>query len=188
MMQLISLIAMACQLYILLVIIWAITSTLISFNIVDRYQPAVAKIMRFLDRMVTPALRPIQRIMPDLGGFDLSPIILIVLLSYIPQLLLAFIDVSHGLAAIIGFIRALLTIYIYCVGIYAVLGLLINLKLVNAYQTLVRILMDITRKLVNKPVMKIRAFVRPIGNVDIAPFVLLIALVLINGALGRIVV
>jgi len=42
----------------------------------------VKKIMYALDRLVEPALKPIKQVMPDLGGIDISPIILLLLLNF----------------------------------------------------------------------------------------------------------
>lgn len=78
----ITLIASAINIYLICVIAWAILATLISFNIVNRHQPLVSRMMYALDRLVSPALRPIQKYMPNLGGIDLSPIILILLLNF----------------------------------------------------------------------------------------------------------
>ncbi len=78
----IDLLASAIHIYLICVIVWAVLSTLISFKIINGYQPLVQRISYALDRLVHPALRPIQKYMPDLGGIDLSPIILILLLNF----------------------------------------------------------------------------------------------------------
>jgi len=69
------------HLYMICIISWTILSTLISFKIVNAYQPFVRKLMPALDKLCEPALRPIRKYIPDLGGFDISPIILIVLIN-----------------------------------------------------------------------------------------------------------
>lgn len=78
----IDLIANAIHLYILCVVVWAVLATLISFKIVNAYQPVVQKVMYALNRLVEPALKPIRKYLPDLGGIDISPIILILLLNF----------------------------------------------------------------------------------------------------------
>lgn len=83
----IDLIASVIHLYLMCVITWAIVATLISFKIVNPYQPLVQRVMHILNRLVLPALRPIQRYMPDLGGIDLSPIVLILLLNFVTSAL-----------------------------------------------------------------------------------------------------
>ncbi len=65
--------------------VWVILSLLIQFQIVNRNQPLVRKIFDILGRMVEPALKPIRKYMPDLGGIDLSPIVLILGLQFIQR-------------------------------------------------------------------------------------------------------
>jgi YggT family protein len=65
----------------------AIVSWLVSFNVINTQNKFVYTIMNFLWRVTEPALRPIRKIMPNLGGIDLSPIILILALFFIRQLL-----------------------------------------------------------------------------------------------------
>jgi len=185
---LLTVLSTAIGVYITLVIIWAIVSTLVSFNILNRHQPLTARVLYGLDRIVQPALRPIQRIMPDMGGLDLSPIVLIFLLTFLKEFVYGLVDTRFALIAFINLINAFLVLYIYCVAIYATLGLLINFKLVNPYQTLVNIVMNILRKLVNPPVTRIRRFVPPIGKIDFAPWILLALLMLAKVALYRLFV
>ena len=62
-------------------IIGAIVSLLISFNVLDTRNRAVWAIADFFHRLTEPALRPIRRFLPNLGGIDLSPVVLILLLQ-----------------------------------------------------------------------------------------------------------
>lgn len=78
------------DLYTFVLVVWVVMSWLISFNIVNRGQPFVERLNYALSRMVEPALRPIKKFMPDLGGLDISPIILIILLQFIERLLYGF--------------------------------------------------------------------------------------------------
>lgn len=73
--------------YIWVVIISAILSWLIAFNVVNTRNQAVYLIGNTLYRLTEPALRPIRRIMPNLGGIDLSPVVLILLISFIQMVL-----------------------------------------------------------------------------------------------------
>jgi YggT family protein len=74
---------LALQLYIWFVIAAAIMSWLIAFNVVNVRHPAVGMIADFLYRVTEPALRPIRNVMPNLGGLDISPIILILIIIFI---------------------------------------------------------------------------------------------------------
>jgi YggT family protein len=63
-----------------IIIAHVIMSWLISFNVLNRHQPLVWQIWTGLNRLLEPFYAPIRRFMPDLGGLDLSPLILLVLL------------------------------------------------------------------------------------------------------------
>jgi YggT family protein len=75
-------------LYIVIVFIWAIMSWLIAFNVVNTYNPVVRAIVDFLYRVTEPALRPIRRVLPDLGGLDISPVILFFIILFIRQVVI----------------------------------------------------------------------------------------------------
>jgi len=68
-------------LVILVVIVNAIISWLVAFDVVNLRNPAMYRVVRTLDAVTEPLLRPIRRILPSLGGMDLSPIILLLLLQ-----------------------------------------------------------------------------------------------------------
>jgi YggT family protein len=74
------------DLYIWLLIASAVLSWLIAFNVVNTRNPLVANIGEFLYRITEPALRPIRNMLPNLGGIDVSPVILIILLLFLKQL------------------------------------------------------------------------------------------------------
>ena len=75
------------QIYIWLLIAQAVLSWLIAFGIVNRHNRIVGTIEDFLWRITEPVLRPIWRILPNLGGIDISPVILILLLLFVQRLL-----------------------------------------------------------------------------------------------------
>ena len=75
------LIDQAIGLYIWALILAAVFSLLIAFNILDTRNRLVWTIGDFLEKITEPALRPIRRFMPNLGGIDISPVILILLLQ-----------------------------------------------------------------------------------------------------------
>ena len=77
----------AIDLYIWVVIISAILSWLIAFNVVNTSNRFVYTVSDFLWRLTEPALRPIRRIMPNLGGVDISPVILILILFFAQRVL-----------------------------------------------------------------------------------------------------
>jgi YggT family protein len=74
-------------LYIWILIAAAVLSWLIAFNVVNTRNPILSNIGEFLYRVTEPALRPIRSIMPNLGGIDISPVILIIGLLFLKQLI-----------------------------------------------------------------------------------------------------
>lgn len=84
---LLKLILLLIDLYIWLLIAQAILSWLLAFGVVNRYNRAVAVIGDFLYRITEPALRPIRRFLPNFGGIDISPIILILILYFLKALI-----------------------------------------------------------------------------------------------------
>ena len=82
-----SLIQTIIQIYIWVLIISAVMSWLIAFDLLNVHSRAVQSIRVVLFRLTEPLLSPIRRFLPDLGGIDISPVILIVLLWFISDLL-----------------------------------------------------------------------------------------------------
>jgi YggT family protein len=68
-------------------IIMVVMSWLVQFNILNTRQRFVYMAMDVLYRLTNPALRPIRRVIPDLGGLDISPIILIIILFVVQDML-----------------------------------------------------------------------------------------------------
>lgn len=75
-------------LYICILIAAAVLSWLVAFNVVNPYNQIVRNIGEVLHRLTEPALRPIRNLLPNLGGIDISPVILILLLLFLERLIL----------------------------------------------------------------------------------------------------
>ena len=71
------------SLYILGVFIYVIAQLLIHFNVINPYQPLISKIMGFLAGIIEPALAKIRKYIKPINGFDISPVILLLLLQFI---------------------------------------------------------------------------------------------------------
>ena len=84
---LIQVILIALNLYVWAIIISAIMSWLVAFNVINTRNQLVYMIGDFLYRITEPALRPIRNFLPNLGGIDISPIILILVLFLIQGVL-----------------------------------------------------------------------------------------------------
>lgn len=65
----------------LVIIVGAVMSWLIAFDVINVRNPNVRRLTTTLDRLTDPMLRPIRRVLPSLGGIDISPIILLLLLQ-----------------------------------------------------------------------------------------------------------
>jgi YggT family protein len=88
MVPLIGFIVLVIDLYIWVVIASAIFSWLIAFNVVNTQNRFVYSVADMLYRLTEPALRPIRSIIPNLGGIDISPVILILFLLFIRDVVL----------------------------------------------------------------------------------------------------
>lgn len=91
MLALIQTIILALDIYWWLIIGSVVFSWLYAFNVVNPGNPFVDTIGNFLYRATEPALRPIRRFLPDLGGIDISPIILLLALFFVRQFILTTI-------------------------------------------------------------------------------------------------
>jgi YggT family protein len=77
--------------FIWLLIAQAVLSWLLAFGVVNRYNRVVASASDFLWRITEPALRPIRSFLPNLGGIDISPVILILLLWFLRDLMFEYL-------------------------------------------------------------------------------------------------
>jgi YggT family protein len=68
------------DIYWYLVIIQAVVSWLIAFNVINTYSRPVAMLLDFLYRITEPLLRPIRQFVPSFGGLDVSPVILLLII------------------------------------------------------------------------------------------------------------
>jgi YggT family protein len=78
------------DIYFWILIAMVVVSWLTAFNIINRSNNVVRQISYALYRLTEPVLGPIRRIMPDLGGLDISPIIAILILQFIRYLVVYY--------------------------------------------------------------------------------------------------
>jgi YggT family protein len=79
------------QIYIWLLIAAAVLSWLIAFNVVNTRNQVVAMIGEFLFRITEPVLRPIRSFLPNFGGIDVSPVVLILIIFLIQNIIIRYI-------------------------------------------------------------------------------------------------
>ncbi|NDA46623.1 MAG: YggT family protein [Alphaproteobacteria bacterium] len=83
-----SVILLALELYTYVIVGVAILSWLIAFNVVNMYNDLVRSIWTGLNALTEPALKPIRRFLPSMGGMDISPVILLLIIYFIRQLII----------------------------------------------------------------------------------------------------
>jgi YggT family protein len=88
---LLDVILIALELYSWAIIVSAVVSWLVAFNVVNMRNEAVRAIAMGLYQITEPALRPIRRILPNLGTMDISPIILLLLIMLIERIIRMYI-------------------------------------------------------------------------------------------------
>ena len=82
------------SLYNFLIIVYCVAGWLINFNILNKNNKYVSKLMFTFGKLVEPLLDKIRRFLPDLGGIDISPIILIFGLNFIRNVLFTYFYVK----------------------------------------------------------------------------------------------
>ena len=75
------------NLYIWTLLAYLATSWLITFKIINPWQPVVRIIIDVLSRIHEPLLKPVRRLLPDFGALDVSPIVLFLLAQFLRNLL-----------------------------------------------------------------------------------------------------
>ena len=65
----------------------AILSWLVAFNVINTHNDFVRTLLGALDRMTEPLYRPIRRVLPDFGGLDFSPLVVLILIWVLQRLL-----------------------------------------------------------------------------------------------------
>jgi YggT family protein len=84
-------ILLVCDLYIYILIAAAVLSWLVAFNVVNSRNQVVAMVGEFLYRITEPLLRPIRNLLPSLGGIDVSPVVLILIIILIKDVIIRYI-------------------------------------------------------------------------------------------------
>ena len=88
MLALIQTIVLALDIYWWILIAAAVFSWLFAFNVINSRNQFVSAVGTFLYRVTEPALRPIRRVLPDLGGIDISPVVLLLIIFFLRQLII----------------------------------------------------------------------------------------------------
>jgi len=86
--DLLTFISYLLTLYVYILIAAAVMSWLIAFNVVNPRSPVVGVVGQFLYHVTEPVLRPIRNLLPNLGGIDISPVIVILLIIFIQNVII----------------------------------------------------------------------------------------------------
>ena len=87
----IDIFVMLCQVLIWIIIAQVVLSWLIAFNVINTSNNFVRSVLMGLERLLAPLYRPIRRFLPDLGGIDLSPMVLILAIILVQRMVPALI-------------------------------------------------------------------------------------------------
>lgn len=75
------------NIFTILLFVYIVLGLLVQFGVVNPYNQVVRVVMDFLSRITEPLLQPIRNLLPNLGGIDISPIVLVLLLQFGVRLL-----------------------------------------------------------------------------------------------------
>ncbi len=78
-----------------IIVVQAIMSWLIAFNVINTYNDTVRSIWLALQRMTEPLYRPIRRILPDFGALDLSPLVVLLVIGILSRIVIPNIAVWY---------------------------------------------------------------------------------------------
>jgi YggT family protein len=81
-----GIIDMILQVLVWVIIVQVILSWLVAFNVINTQSNFVRTVLDVLERLTAPLYRPIRKILPDFGGIDFSPIILILAIQILRKL------------------------------------------------------------------------------------------------------
>lgn len=84
-----------------IIIVQAVMSWLLGFNVINTHNEFVRQLWLVLERITEPLYRPIRRIMPDFGGIDLTPIVVLILIAIVQRAVLPNLAVMGANAGLI---------------------------------------------------------------------------------------
>ena len=80
-----------------IILIQAVMSWLIAFNVINTYNAFVRDVWNTLSRILEPIYRPIRRILPDFGALDLSPMVVLIIITIVQSMVLpALLRATYG--------------------------------------------------------------------------------------------
>ena len=92
--SLLNLINSIIDIYLFTLVAYVIISWLVSFKIINPWQPFVRMLIQFLSRVHDPILNKVRSFLPDFGGIDISPIIVFLAIQFIRNLLFEYVYIN----------------------------------------------------------------------------------------------
>lgn len=83
-----------------IIIIQAVLSWLVAFNVINTHNDFVRQFLYALSRMTEPMYRPIRRIMPDFGALDFSPLVVLLLIQIVSGIIIPHLEASMSPALV----------------------------------------------------------------------------------------
>ncbi len=87
----ISILFLLMDIYVWILIIGIAMSWLIAFNVMNPDNPGVRKLYNFFQQLIEPVLEPIRRVIPPIGGIDVSPIVVIIGVQILKRLIVGLV-------------------------------------------------------------------------------------------------
>jgi YggT family protein len=75
------------EIYSWIVIVAVIASWLVAYGVINRYNRFAMNVVDMFQRLTEPALRPIRRVIPPIGGVDISPLVLLIAIYFLQVLI-----------------------------------------------------------------------------------------------------
>ena len=88
---LLDVIMLVLDLYVWIIILSAVFSWLVAFNVVNPRNQFVATVLNILYQLTEPLLRPIRRMLPNFGAIDVSPIVLLLAVFFLQRVIVYYI-------------------------------------------------------------------------------------------------
>ena len=154
-----------------IIIAGVVMSWLIVLNVVNLSNRYVGMVYGLISRVTDPMLNPIRRLLPNFGGIDISPLILILLLVFLKYLLLA----NPGQAVLL-LVATAFSVIITLVIICAVMTWMAAFGAINMQNRFVSMVFDSLTRICDPMLNPIRGVVPRIGGIDISFVVLLVLL------------
>ena len=76
-----NLISLAISIYTWVIILHVLLHWLIAFDVINAKSPQAQNLMRLFAKVTDPVMKPVQKYVPPIGGIDLSPLVVIILLQ-----------------------------------------------------------------------------------------------------------